>query len=73
MRQSGDLSRDESPLFFCDFSCFVSNINSGTYPSVDIAILSIGFLNVRLDGISMAGGDVSIPVQQQVDRQYENA
>ena len=50
----------------------MANINAGTYPTVDIAILSLQYINVRLEGIDLSGGDVSIPVQQQIDRQYEN-
>lgn len=42
------------------------------YPNVIAAILSLGYQNIRLTNIDMSEGDVSIPVQQQVDRQYEN-
>lgn len=40
------------------------------YPTVIAAILSLGYQNIRLTDIDMTSGDVSIPVQQQVDRQY---
>lgn len=52
---------------------FTTTIDPGSHPSVDIAIISLGYQNTRLLGISMAGGDVSIPVQQNIDRQYRNA
>jgi hypothetical protein len=44
-----------------------------TYPSVDIAILSLGYQNVRFTSFPLSLADTSIPVQQQVDRQYENS
>ncbi len=40
--------------------------------SVDIAVLSLGYQNLRLTGIALALADVTIPVQQQLDRQYLN-
>ncbi len=39
--------------------------------SVDIVVHALGFLNIRLTGISISG-DTTIPIQQRVDRQYEN-
>lgn len=51
---------------------FTTQIDAGTYPSVDISIISLGYQNTRLLGISVAT-DTSIPVQQIVDRQYANA
>jgi hypothetical protein len=42
------------------------------YPSVDISILSLGYQNLRLRGIALGFTDVTIPVQQQLDRQYAN-
>lgn len=47
-------------------------IDAGTYPRVDISILALGYQNLRLLDIDMTAGDVTIPVQQQLDRQYEN-
>lgn len=41
-------------------------------PTVDIAILSLGYQNMRFLGVALGLADVSIPVQQQVDRQYAN-
>lgn len=52
---------------------FTAQIDAGAYPLVDIAILSLGYQNTRLTSIDMSAGDVSIPVQQIVDRQYANA
>lgn len=46
--------------------------DSGEYPSVDVSILALGYQNLRLTNVNMTGGDVLIPVQQQVDRQYWN-
>lgn len=40
--------------------------------SVDIAILALGYQNLRIISIALALADVSIPVQQQIDRQYFN-
>lgn len=40
--------------------------------NVDIVIHSLGFLNQRLNNVDMSG-DVSLPIQQRVDRQYGNA
>jgi hypothetical protein len=51
---------------------FTTSIDAGAYPSVDISVISLGYQNTRLLSISMAGGNVSIPVQQQIDRQYWN-
>jgi hypothetical protein len=52
---------------------FSTQIDAGTYPSVDISILALGYQNTRLLGVSLAGGNVTIPVQQVIDRQYANA
>lgn len=52
---------------------FTTQIDAGTYPDVDIAVISLGYQNTRLLGIDMSGGNVSIPVQQVLDRQYQNA
>jgi hypothetical protein len=58
------------------------NITSGTFSwqydpesvtSVDIAILSLGHLNIRLTGQALGVNDITIPIQQQIDRQYQNA
>lgn len=57
------------------------NITSGTFSwqydpesvtSVDIAILSLGYLNIRLTGQALGVNDLTIPIQQQIDRQYAN-
>jgi len=39
---------------------------------VDIAILSLGFLNLRLLSVALDSSDLLIPIQQQIDRQYLN-
>jgi hypothetical protein len=43
------------------------------YPSVDISIISLNYQNIRLLGQSLSLADITIPVQQQIDRQYLNA
>lgn len=57
------------------------NITGGTFSwnydpdvvsSVDISILSLGYQNVRLKALPLGLTDSSIPIQQQVDRQYLN-
>jgi hypothetical protein len=40
--------------------------------SVDVVVLSIGFLNIKVKGIDMTQGDVELPINQRVDRQYLN-
>lgn len=41
--------------------------------NVDISILSLGYQNIRLLNVSLPStADLTIPIQQQVDRQYEN-
>jgi len=42
------------------------------YPLVDISILALGYQNTRLTNIALGFTDVTIPVQQQLDRQYRN-
>lgn len=51
---------------------FSTGIDAATYLSVDIAVLSLGYQNLRLLAVSTTT-DVSIPIQQQIDRQYQNA
>ena len=53
------------------------SVTTGTFAtsvevsSVDIVVHALGFLNIRLEGIAISG-DTSLPIQQRVDRQYEN-
>lgn len=58
------------------------DIDSGTFtwvfdptehPSVDISIMSLGYQNTRLLAQALTLADLTIPVQQVVDRQYANA
>ena len=55
----------------------VENVTTGTFTasleqdSVDIRILSLEYQNIALKGVDTSV-DSSIPIQQQVDRQYEN-
>ena len=48
-----------------------SFITTLSVSSVDVSILSLGFQNLRLKNINTTV-DVALPVQQTVDRQYEN-
>jgi hypothetical protein len=57
------------------------NVTSGTFSwqfdpgdvaSVDIAVLSLGYQNMRLLGVALSLADLAIPMQQQIDRQYSN-
>ena len=60
----------------------MEDITSGTFtwefdptehPSgVDISIMSLGYQNMRITGVTLPLADVTIPVQQQIDRQYAN-
>lgn len=50
---------------------FTAQIDAATYPTVDISIISLGYLNRRLTSFSMAT-DRSIPASQTIDRQYLN-
>ncbi len=55
----------------------IESVTGGEYfvsiqePLVDISIISLGFQNIKLKGVDMAG-DRTIPVQQALDRQYFN-
>jgi hypothetical protein len=58
------------------------NVTSGTftwqfdpeeYPNVDISIISLNYQNIRLLNQALSLADLTIPVQQQIDRQYGNA
>lgn len=42
------------------------------YPDVDISILALSYQNIRFTNFALSMADVTIPVQQQVDRQYAN-
>ena len=53
------------------------NVTTGTFTtsivvsSVDIVIHSLGFLHERLTGVDTSS-DTTLPIQQRIDRQYEN-
>lgn len=42
------------------------------HPSIDISIISLGYQNTRILAQALTLADVTIPVQQQIDRQYAN-
>lgn len=57
------------------------DIDSGTfswsydyeaYTNVDISILSLGYQNIRLLNLPITFAGITVPIQQQIDRQYEN-
>lgn len=50
---------------------FTTGIDAASYTSVDIAIISLGYQNIRLLGIPVTSS-ISIPIQQNIDRQYKN-
>jgi hypothetical protein len=51
---------------------FSWNYDPDAVSSVDISVLALGYQNTRILGVATTG-NLSIPVQQQVDRQYLNA
>lgn len=46
--------------------------DTDTVTAVDVVVLSLGYLNIRLPGLALGASDVSVPIQQQIDRQYLN-
>jgi hypothetical protein len=50
---------------------FSTGIDAATYPDVDIAIVSLGYQNLRLLNVDVTS-DTTIPIQQVIDRQYFN-
>jgi len=46
--------------------------NPSTYTAVDIHIVSVDYIDIWLDNISIGAGGLTIPIQQQYDRQYFN-
>ncbi len=48
---------------------FQTNVQVG---SVDIVIHALGYIPIRLTGVDMSGGNVSLPIQQRIDRYYFN-
>jgi hypothetical protein len=55
---------------------YTIGIDASTYPSVNIAVMDAGATppvkNIFLSNIDMSSGNVSIQIQQQIDRQYDN-
>ena len=51
---------------------FAWTFDPETSPSVDIAVLSLGYQNLRFPAFALTLADTTIPVQQQIDRQYLN-
>ena len=41
--------------------------------SVDVVVHALGFEHIRVRNVDLTGGDITVPVAQVVDRQYENA
>lgn len=40
--------------------------------SIDVVIHALGYLNIKEKNIDMTGGDLTLPVEQVIDRQYVN-
>lgn len=56
-----------------DSGTFTWEFDPSEHPSgVDISIISLGYQNTRITGVTLPLADVTIPVQQQIDRQYAN-
>ena len=55
-----------------DSGSFVWAYDYETYTAVDIRILSLGYQNIRLLNLPVTFAGVTVPIQQQIDRQYEN-
>lgn len=51
---------------------FAWQYDTDAVSSVDVSILSLGFQNVRLLALPLGSADVTVPVQQALDRQYLN-
>ncbi len=51
---------------------FTANIGLNVTTSVDVHLISKGYVNRRIEAVSIASGDVGIPAQQQLDLNYEN-
>lgn len=50
---------------------YSTGIDAASYPTIDIAIICLGYQNIRLNNVDITSSK-SIPIQQQIDRQYEN-
>ena len=48
---------------------FTTGIDAATYTSIDISVISLGYLNFRILGLATTSA-ISIPIQQTLDRQY---
>lgn len=51
---------------------FSTQLDPSEYPSLDISVLSLGYQNLRYLAQSLPAEGLTIPVVQQVDRQYGN-
>ena len=51
---------------------FTWEFDPAEHPSVDISIISLGYQNTRILAQALTLADLTIPVQQQIDRQYAN-
>ena len=55
-----------------DTGTFSWTYDPDDYASVDISVLSLGYQNIRLTNVALGSADLTIPIQQQLDRQYLN-
>jgi hypothetical protein len=51
---------------------FAWQFDPGVVSAVDVAVLSLGYQNMRLTSVTLALADLTVPIQQQIDRQYFN-
>lgn len=51
---------------------FQWTFDPAVYPNVDIAVLSLGYQNIRFANFALTLADTTLPVQQIIDRQYQN-
>ena len=51
---------------------FVYNFDALTAGQVDIVIHALGHQNLIVENVDLSSGDVTLPIQQQIDRQYAN-
>ena len=51
---------------------FVYDFDASTAGQVDIVIHALGHQNLIVENVDLSSGDVTLPIQQQIDRQYAN-
>jgi hypothetical protein len=51
---------------------FTWDYNPSTYSHIDIQIVSINYLDIHYENVPIGSDGLTIPIQQQLDRQYAN-